>query len=103
MNQDTKDTNLNPSVIARETLKQLAILKISPTPDNYHKLYDQIAGNPENQISAITAKLLTELAKEFPRHTPTQESRFTHVNARKYPHHISDSVELELSKLSPIG
>ena len=71
MNQDTKDTNLNPSVIARETLKQLAILKISPTPDNYHKLYDQIAGNPENQISAITAKLLTELAKEFPRHTPT--------------------------------
>ncbi|MCO6435333.1 restriction endonuclease subunit S [Nitrosomonas nitrosa] len=33
----------------------------------------------------------------------TQESRFTHVNARKYPHHISDSVELELSKLSPIG
>jgi hypothetical protein len=32
-----------------------------------------------------------------------QESRFTHVNARKYPHHISDSVELELSKLSPIG
>ena len=71
MNQDTKDTNLNPSVIARETLKQLAILKISPTPDNYHKLYDQIAGNPENQISAITAKLLTELTKEFPRHTPT--------------------------------
>ena len=71
MNQDTKDTNLNPSVIARETLKQLAILKISPTPDNYHKLYDQIAGNPENQISTITAKLLTELAKEFPRHTPS--------------------------------
>lgn len=69
-NQDIKDVNLNPSVIARETLKQLAILKISPTPDNYHKLYDQIAGNPENQISAITAKLLTELAKEFPRHTP---------------------------------
>ncbi|MBS0299160.1 MAG: diguanylate cyclase [Proteobacteria bacterium] len=70
MKQDIKDTNLNPSVIARETLKQLAILKISPTPDNYHKLYDQIAGNPENQISAITAKLLSELAKEFPRHTP---------------------------------
>ena len=65
-----QDISLNPSVIARETLKQLAILKISPTPDNYHKLYDQIAGNPENQISAVTAKLLTELAKEFPRHTP---------------------------------
>ncbi|MCW5600608.1 type I-F CRISPR-associated endoribonuclease Cas6/Csy4 [Nitrosomonas sp.] len=39
----------------------------------------------------------------FTRKQFTQESRFTHVNARKYPHHISDSVELELSKLSPIG
>lgn len=70
MNQETKNANLNPSVIARETLKQLAILKISPTPENYHKLYDQIAGNPEDQISAVTARLLIELAKEFPRHTP---------------------------------
>ncbi|WP_394807384.1 hypothetical protein [Nitrosomonas sp.] len=62
--------NSNPSFIARETLKQLALLKVSPTPDNYHKLYDQIAGNPPNQISAITAKMLTDLAKELPRHTP---------------------------------
>ncbi|WP_374563672.1 diguanylate cyclase [Nitrosomonas sp.] len=61
--------NANPSVIARETLKQLAILKIPPTPDSYHKLYDQIAGNPDHQISVSTAKMLSELAKEFPRHT----------------------------------
>lgn len=61
--------NSNPSVIARETLKQLALLKIPPTPDSYHKFYDQIAGNPDNQISAATAKMLAELAKEFPRHT----------------------------------
>lgn len=67
MNQET---NSNPSVIARETLRQLALLKISPTPDSYHKLYDQIAGNPDNQIPANTAKMLAELAKEFPRHTP---------------------------------
>lgn len=67
MNQET---NSNPSVIARETLRQLAILKISPTPDSYHKLYDQIAGNPDNQIPANNAKMLAELAKEFPRHTP---------------------------------
>ena len=62
--------NSNPSFIARETLKQLALLKVSPTRDNYHKLYDQIAGNPPNQISAITAKMLIDLAKELPRHTP---------------------------------
>ncbi len=67
MNQEI---NSNPSVIARETLRQLALLKISPTPDSYHKLYDQIAGNPDNQIPVNTAKMLAELAKEFPRHTP---------------------------------
>lgn len=66
MNQNM---NANPSVIARETLKQLAILKIPPTPDSYHKLYEQIAGNPDHQISVSTAKMLAELAKEFPRHT----------------------------------
>lgn len=38
----------NPIIIARETLRQLASLRIPPTPDNYHKLYDQISGNSEN-------------------------------------------------------
>lgn len=38
----------NPTIVARETLKQLALLKIPPTPDNYHKLYNQIAGNADS-------------------------------------------------------
>ncbi|PSJ16630.1 GGDEF domain-containing protein [Nitrosomonas supralitoralis] len=62
--------NASPSVIARETLKQLAILKIPPTPESYYQLYNQIAGHRDNKIFAVTAKLLTELAVEFPRHTP---------------------------------
>ena len=65
------DKNSNPSLIARETLKQLTSLRIPPTPDNYHKIYDEIAGNPTNRMSANTAKMLMELASEFPRHTPT--------------------------------
>ena len=60
----------SPSFIARETLKQLALLKIPPTPDNYHKIYEQIAGNPSNLMSPPTVKILTELTKEFPRHKP---------------------------------
>ncbi|MBY0475493.1 MAG: diguanylate cyclase [Nitrosomonas sp.] len=35
----------NPITIARETLRQLASLRIPPTPENYHKLYLQISGN----------------------------------------------------------
>lgn len=38
----------NPTIIARETLRQLASLRIPPTPDNYHKLYNQIAGNVDD-------------------------------------------------------
>mgnify|MGYP001609785993 FL=1 len=35
----------NPSEIARETLRQLAMRRTPPTPDNYRALYDEIAGN----------------------------------------------------------
>ncbi len=34
----------NPSEIARETLKQLSARRMAPTPDNYLKLYNEIAG-----------------------------------------------------------
>ncbi|MCP5243903.1 MAG: diguanylate cyclase [Burkholderiales bacterium] len=59
----------NPSIIARKTLLRLAELKIQPTPDNYHKIYDEIAGNPNHRMSETTTKLLSSFVKEFPRHT----------------------------------
>ncbi|SER27528.1 diguanylate cyclase [Nitrosomonas sp. Nm51] len=59
----------NPSIIARKTLLRLAELKIQPTPDNYNKIYDEIAGNPNHRMSATTFKLLSSFVKEFPRHT----------------------------------
>ncbi|WIM06701.1 MAG: diguanylate cyclase [Candidatus Nitricoxidivorans perseverans] len=37
---------MTPSEIARETLRQLAMRRTLPTPDNYRALYDEIAGNP---------------------------------------------------------
>jgi diguanylate cyclase len=37
----------SPSQIARETIRQLAVRKLSPTPENYAKIYAQIAGKPE--------------------------------------------------------
>ena len=44
--------NANPTIVARETLKQLATLKIPPTPDNYYKLYNQISGVSDNSVEA---------------------------------------------------
>lgn len=66
----SQDRNLTPLMLARETLQQLSSLKISPTPDNYHRVYNQIAGKSESTISENAAKILKELISEFPRHTP---------------------------------
>ncbi|SFP91183.1 diguanylate cyclase [Nitrosomonas cryotolerans] len=60
----------NSCAIARETLRQLALLKISPTPDNYHRLYHEIAGHSANRMCLNTAEMLSEIAAELPHNTP---------------------------------
>ncbi len=64
------DSPQNPTILARETLKQLASLKIPPTPDNYHKLYDKISGGTTNVMCERSCQVLSELAKALPRNTP---------------------------------
>ena len=64
----------NPSTpfeIARETLKQLAVRRIAPTPDHYLRLYHEVAGSdpaqssfPQHHLRALTAAL--------PRNSPEQ-------------------------------
>ena len=66
----SQDRNLTPLMLARETLQQLSSLKTPPTPDNYNRVYNQIAGKSESTISENAAKILKELISEFPRHTP---------------------------------
>lgn len=52
-----------PSDVARETLRQLALRRIAPTPDNYRSLYHEIAGSiaedvfPERALKLIAAAL----------------------------------------------
>ncbi len=45
----------NPTILARETLRQLASLRIPPTPDNYHRLYDQISGKSGDDVNSAVA------------------------------------------------
>lgn len=60
-----------PSDIARETLKQLAVRRLPPTPTHYLAIYDEIAGTrtpqpfPEGPLSAIQRVL--------PGQTPSQK------------------------------
>ncbi len=38
------DSAKSPSDIARETLKLLAKRRLTPSPDNYQALYEEVAG-----------------------------------------------------------
>ena len=47
MAEPTVKINLdNPTEVARETLRRLAMRRIAPTPDNYQALYEEIVGVP---------------------------------------------------------
>ncbi len=58
--------NSQPSDIARETLRQLALRRIAPTPDNYRALYHEIAGTVAEE--AFPERALKQLAAALPRH-----------------------------------
>jgi diguanylate cyclase len=42
----TNGTSMTASEIARETIKQMAVRRVEPTPDNYTQIYLEIAGKP---------------------------------------------------------
>lgn len=60
--KQSKDSN--PTIIARETLRQLAALKIPPTPDNYLKLYHQISGDSGNSGDSVASTVTGSLKLE---------------------------------------
>ncbi|MGA7178516.1 MAG: GGDEF domain-containing protein [Thiobacillaceae bacterium] len=61
----------NPSDIARETLRRLALRKIVPTPENYRDLYHEIAGTATapGAVNALEA-LTDELRQRHPALSP---------------------------------
>ena len=60
--------NVNPTEIARDVIRQLAMRRILPTPDNYASLYAEISGN-DNEHPA--AQLLKGLAVALTRDLAT--------------------------------
>ncbi|MFU2488403.1 diguanylate cyclase [Thauera sp. WH-1] len=62
----------NPSEIARETLRQLAMRRVAPTPDNYRKLYHEIAGSGAREDESPAA-LLRKLVRRLPRDTADRQ------------------------------
>jgi diguanylate cyclase len=74
---------MNPSEIARETLKRLSLQRTPPTPDNYRTLYHEISGTVANEI--FPEKALKNLVAGLPR-TTQEQARF----ARQFEGAIGD-------------
>lgn len=64
----------NPSEVARETLRRLALRRIAPTPDNYQALYEEITGQskpaPAPASTGNAGTVLTGLIMDLNLHHP---------------------------------
>jgi diguanylate cyclase len=61
----------NPSEIAREALRLLAVRRLQPSPDNYRALYHEIAGT--QPAEALPQREFRSLAASLPQDTPAQQ------------------------------
>ncbi len=59
-----------PIDIARQALKQLALRKIPPTPDNFRRVYDEISGARSEDASMALAKALEKVLQDAGRQRP---------------------------------
>jgi diguanylate cyclase len=66
-------TDKKPFEIARETLKQLTVRKLAPTPINYQRIYSEIAGHPIEP--PFPAERLRDIAVALPTKTPGQQKQ----------------------------
>jgi len=82
-----------PYDIARETVKQLTLRKLSPTPENYQAIYHEIAGT--KRLQPFPEEQLQTIAKSLPTKTPGQQrlqAQFDHA----VRHHNWTSVQAAL-------
>jgi diguanylate cyclase len=66
-------TDNKPFELARETLKQLTVRKLSPTPLNYQRIYNELAKLPNEP--AFPAERLRDIALALPTKTPGQQKQ----------------------------
>ena len=62
-----------PFEVARETLKQLTVRKLAPTPLNYQAIYNDIAGIPH--VPHFPADNLRDISQALPAKTPGQQKQ----------------------------
>lgn len=92
----------SPIDIARQALKQLALRKIAPTPDNFRTAYDEIAGTKSEDESSGLAQALLQVLKEAGKQRPKYNKSAQALSAAIEKHDWKASETL-LRELLPTG
>jgi diguanylate cyclase len=91
---------MTPLELARQTLIQLSKSQKPPTPENYHRVYDEIAGVKSTNnimiLSKTLEKVLYDLGKEYPKYLVAARKISTAVKEQD-----SASIEDQLLRLFP--
>ena len=94
------DKKLTPLELARQTLIQLSKSQSPPTPENYRRVYDEIAGiksvDNAEVLGKSLEKVLTELGKDRPKYLATSQKIATFIKKRD-----AENLEDQLRKLMP--
>jgi len=74
-----------PSDIARETIRQLALRKLAPSPDNYTQLYEELSGSPQDRRRHVPwAELIRDLLRQWDR----RQTGITTAKKRESMEHV---------------
>jgi diguanylate cyclase len=96
------EQKMTPLELARQTLMQLSKSQSPPTPENYHRVYDEIAGVKSLDNSAILTnvfnKVLNELGKEKPKYLVASQKMAVLVKKQD-----SANLESHIRSLFPSG
>ncbi|MEZ0245445.1 MAG: GGDEF domain-containing protein [Methylophilaceae bacterium] len=93
---------MTPIDIARQALKQLATSKVAPTPDNFRKVYDEIAGTKSEDESAGLAQALERVLKDAAKQRPKYLKSMQALNVAVKKHDWKEA-ENQLRELLPAG
>lgn len=88
--------------IAREALKQLSLHKIAPTPDNFRKAYDEIAGVPSGASAPELARTLDRVLRDAGAKRPKYLKAAKDISAAIEKQDWTDA-EARLRELFPAG
>ncbi len=91
-----------PIDIARQALKQLALRKIPPTPDNFRSVYDEIAGTKSVDESAGMANALGKVLRDAGKGRPKYLAAAKTISGLAEKHDWA-GVEAQLRDLFPVA